>query len=59
MVYKALLSSFEKLFFGGQQVTEVGPGVLFGAVTVVPQVREAVGFEMNHRIYGEELLKNG
>lgn len=59
VVYKALVASFERFFFAGQQVTEVGPGVLFGAITVIAQVREAVGFEMNHRIYGEELLKNG
>ena len=59
VVYRALVSSFEKYFFAGQQVTEVGPDVLFGAVTVVAQVREAVGFEMNHRIYGEEILRNG
>lgn len=58
VVYKVLVASFEKCLFAEQEVTEVGPEMLFGAVTVVPQVREAVGFEMNHRIYGEELLKN-
>jgi hypothetical protein len=58
VVYRTLLKGFEKHIFLGQSITEVPDHVLFGAQNAIPQLREAVTYEMNHRIYAEEVLNN-
>lgn len=56
VVYATLLRGFEKYIFKDQQVTEVSAHELFGAHNTVPQLREAVTYDLNHRVYAEEVL---
>ena len=58
VIYRTLLRAFETYFFSGQSATEVPVHVLFGAQNAIPQLREAVTYEMNHRIYAEEVLNH-
>ena len=55
-VYRTILRGFEAHIFKGQPVTEVSIPELFGAHNAVSQLREVVTYEMNHRIYTEEVL---
>ena len=55
-VYRIILRGFETHIFKGQAVTEVSTPELFGAHNVMPQLKETVTYEMNHRIYTEEVL---
>jgi superfamily II DNA or RNA helicase len=58
VIYRTLLKGFEKHIFLGQSITEVPVHVLFGAQNAIPQLREAVTYEMNYRVYAEEVLNN-
>ena len=57
-IYREILKGFEAHIFGNQNITEVEPHVLYGAQNVIPQLKEAVTYEMNFRIYSEEVLNN-
>lgn len=57
-VYKTILAAFERTVFQDQPTTEVPAQTLFAAQHFIPQLREAVTFDLNHRIYAEELLQN-
>ena len=56
VVYDTLLKGFEKYVFKDQQITEVNAHALFGANNAVPQLQEAVTYDLNHRVYAEEVL---
>jgi len=58
LVYKTLMKSFEEKIFAGQQSTDVPAQTLFATVHFIPQLRESVTYELNHRIYAEEILQN-
>lgn len=57
-VYRTILKGFESMTFEGQSVTKVPAHNLFLAQNAIPQIKEAVTYEMNHRIYAEEVLIN-
>ena len=58
-IYRTILRGFENHIFGGQSITEVESHILYAAQNIIPQFKEAVAYEMNFRIYSEEVLNNG
>jgi hypothetical protein len=58
LVYRGILQAFESHVFLGQSIIEVPAVKLFAAYHMVPQLREAVTYDMNHHIYAEEVLHN-
>ena len=55
-VYRTILRGFETHLFSGQTVIEIDIHTLYGAQNIIPQIKEAVSFEMNRHIYQEEVL---
>ena len=57
-IYRTILKGFETYMFQNQDITNVLAHVLFIAQNSIPQLRESITYEMNHRIYSEEVLVN-
>ena len=57
-IYRTILKGFETYMFQNQAITNVSAHVLFMAQNSIPQLRESITYEMNHRIYSEEVLIN-
>lgn len=58
-VYKLILKYIEKILCGDRLITEVNTATLYAIMHSIPQIRESVVYELNHRIYSEEILQDG
>jgi superfamily II DNA or RNA helicase len=58
-LYAIILEKIEDILGGKTSLPDMDPHILYAISLSIPQIKEAVAYELNHRIYAEELLYNG
>ncbi len=58
-IYGIILEKVEEHLAAKQVLSSSNPHVVYAISISLPQIKEAVYFELNNRIYNEELLKYG
>jgi superfamily II DNA or RNA helicase len=58
-LYSVILEKIEDLLGAKVPLTEMEPHLLYAVSLCIPQIQETVAYELNHRLYSEELLYNG
>ncbi|MBN8542363.1 MAG: DEAD/DEAH box helicase family protein [Deltaproteobacteria bacterium] len=58
-LYSIILDHVEEGLGGKVPLPEMEPNILYAISLSIPQIRESVAYELNQRIYSEELLYNG
>jgi hypothetical protein len=58
-LYGVILEKIEDTLGGKVPLPEMNPHVLYAVSLCIPQIQEAVAYELNSRLYAEEQLYNG
>lgn len=58
-LYESILEKIEEHLAGKQFLSDCDANIIYAISVSIPQIKESVAFELNSRIYNEELLKHG